>query len=343
MHSLKTRTADEAVGRWPGILETLGIDPTFLGKKHGPCPICAGKDRYRFDDRAGRGTWICSHCGAGDGFQLLQKVMGWSFSEAARQVDRIVGTVQPGPVASERTEASKLQALYQVWETSKAVVHGDPVWRYLNRRLGLEQVPRGLRFHPGLRYTDEDGADLGRFPAMVAPLQYPDGIGASIHRTYLTDDGHKAPVPQPKKIMAGKPLNTAAVRLGEAGTTLGISEGLETALAASVRFRVPVWAATSAALLEAWMPPAGVERVLIAGDSDPNFVGQAAAFELARRLVQKGLAVEIRIPEEIGMDWADECIPFPKNEVAGTPHQRSNISLSTSSTFKDQSHAFTSN
>jgi putative DNA primase/helicase len=78
MQALKPRTADEAVGRWPGILQSLGLDPSFLNKKHGPCPICSGKDRYRFDDKGGRGTWICSHCGSGDGFKLLQGVLGWS-------------------------------------------------------------------------------------------------------------------------------------------------------------------------------------------------------------------------------------------------------------------------
>jgi putative DNA primase/helicase len=306
MQALKPKTADEAVGRWPGILQQLGLDPAFLSNKHGPCPICSGKDRYRFDDKGGRGTWFCSQCGAGDGFSLLRGLFGWSFNEAANQVDRTVGTVQAGPIAAERTDASKVQALTQVWNGSRPVTRGDPVWQYLNRRLGLEIVPADLRLHPGLRYTDEDGRDLGRFPAMVARIRYPDGAGASIHRTYLTDDGHKAAVPQAKKIMAGKPLNTGAVRLGAAGTTLGISEGIETALAASQRFGVPVWAATNVVLLEAWVPPEGVERVLIAGDNDVSFTGQAAAFGLARRLVQKGLAVEIRLPDQVGKDWADE-------------------------------------
>jgi putative DNA primase/helicase len=305
MHAIRTRTADEAIGRWPGILQSLGVDPAYLSKRHGPCPICAGKDRYRFDDKDGRGTWYCSHCGAGDGFRLLQRMQGWSFGEAARQVDRIVGTMRPGPIVPERTAASKVRALAQVWEASKAIVHGDPVWRYLNRRLGIEQVPAGLRLHPGLRYTDEDGRELGRFPAMLAKIQYPDGTGASIHRTYLTDEGDKAPVPQPKKIMTGKPLNTGAVRLGEVGATLGIAEGIETALAASVRFGVSVWATTTATLLEGWVPPAGVDRVLIAGDNDASFTGQAAAYRLARRLVREGLVVEIQIPEHVGKDWAD--------------------------------------
>ena len=305
MHAAKVKTADAAVGRWPGILQALGVDPSYLRNKHGPCPICGGKDRFRHDDKEGRGTWFCSHCGSGDGFKLLQGVFGWSFSEAAKQVDRIVGTVPAGPITPERTDASKVRALNQVWNGGREVVRGDPVWLYLNRRLGIEQVAAGLRLHPALKYIDEDGRDLGQFPAMLARLQYPDGTGASIHRTYLTDDGDKAPVPQPKKIMAGKPLKTAAVRLSGVETILGIAEGIETALAASIRFGVPVWAATSAVLLESWVPPAGVERVLIAGDNDASFTGQAATFALARRLVRDGYAVDIQIPGEIGMDWAD--------------------------------------
>lgn len=306
MHVARNRTADEAVGRWPGILATLGIDQSFLQNKHGPCPICAGKDRYRFDDKDGRGTFICSHCGSGDGFRLLQDVLGLSFSEAAKQVDRIVGTVPVGQVAPQRTDESKILALTKVWEGARPVVLGDPVWRYLNRRLGIDTVPAGVRLHPRLRYTGAGGEDLGRFPAMVARLRYPDGRPASIHRTYLTDSGDKAPVPAVKKIMAGKPLNTAAVRLSPAGRHLGIAEGIETALAASARFGTPVWAATNAVLLESWVPPAGVERVLIAGDNDASYTGQAAAFALAKRLVRDGLAVEVRIPEGVDSDWCDK-------------------------------------
>jgi putative DNA primase/helicase len=306
MHVAKNRTADEAIGRWPGILATMGIDQSFLQNKHGPCPICAGKDRYRFDDKDGRGTFICSHCGSGDGFRLLQDVLGLSFSEAARQVDRIVGTVPAGPVAPQRTDESKILALTKVWDGARSVAPGDPVWLYLNRRLGIDTVPAGVRLHPALRYTGAGGEDLGCFPAMVAKLCYPDGRPASIHRTYLTDAGDKAVVPAVKKIMAGKPLNTAAVRLSRVGRHLGIAEGIETALAASARFGTPVWAATNAVLLESWVPPAGVERVLVAGDNDASFTGQAAAYALARRLTREGLVVDVHIPTETDTDWCDE-------------------------------------
>lgn len=306
MQTLKPSTASEAVGRWPGILATLGIDQAYLRNKHGPCPICCGKDRFRFDDKEGRGTFICSHCGSGDGFKLLQSVLGWSFSEAAKQVDRIVCTVPAGPIAPQRTDASKVQALTKVWSGSRQVVEGDAVWRYLNRRLGIDKVPATLRYHPGLHYRDENGNDLGRFPAMVAKIVYPDGTPASIHRTYLTEAGDKAAVPEVKKIMSGKPLNSGAVRLSAVARCLGIAEGIETALAASARFGIPVWAATNATLLESWVPPAGVERVLIAADNDASFAGQFAAYGLARRLARKGMSVEIQLPPTAGRDWADE-------------------------------------
>tara|TARA_R100000808_G_scaffold24871_1_gene58941 strand:- start:1816 stop:3705 length:1890 start_codon:yes stop_codon:yes gene_type:complete len=62
-------------GRWRAILPTLGVPAGALVNKHGPCPGCGGKDRFRFDDEGGRGTWICSQGGgetiAGDGFELL--------------------------------------------------------------------------------------------------------------------------------------------------------------------------------------------------------------------------------------------------------------------------------
>ncbi|WP_151448122.1 DUF7146 domain-containing protein [Lacisediminimonas profundi] len=301
----RPNTAREAIGRWPGILQALGIDEKHLRNKHGPCPHCGGKDRFRFDDKDGRGTWFCSQCGSGDGFALLRNLHGWEFSKAAKEVDAVLGTIQAGPVKAERSEESKLKALRNVWSQSRAVTRGDPVWRYLNARVGIEDVPADLRFHPALRYRDNDGKDLGVFPAMVARLRDPAGNGVSIHRTYLTDAGTKAPVGQVKKIMPGKPLNQAAVRLSDVGTHLGIAEGIETALAAFSRFGVPTWAATTAQLLEDWVPPAGVERVLIAGDNDNSFTGQAAAFALAKRLTLAGLTVEVRIPESDGKDWAD--------------------------------------
>jgi putative DNA primase/helicase len=296
-----TRTAEQAKGRWCGILQALGIDARFLCNKHGPCPVCGGKDRYRFDDKDGRGTWFCSHCGAGDGFQLLQQVFGWSFGKAASEVDRVAGTVQAGVIARTRTQESKLEALRYAWQASKAVTRRDPVSLYLKRRLGLDMVPADIRFHPGMVHPEG-----GIHPVMLAMVRYPDGSTASLHRTYLTADGCKAKVASPKLLMPGKPLQTASVHLGPvAGSSIGIAEGIETALAVSRRFHVPAQAASSAALLQSWLPPAGVAHVVIGGDNDASFTGQAAALSLAQRLTRQGYTVEVRIPDTPGADWAD--------------------------------------
>ncbi len=78
---------DRARGRWLGILPALGIGESFLTGKHGPCPLCGGKDRWRWDNLEGRGTWICSKCGGGDGISLVMQKSGWEFREAARQIE----------------------------------------------------------------------------------------------------------------------------------------------------------------------------------------------------------------------------------------------------------------
>src|SRR5690554_5454604 len=66
-----TPTRELALGKWPGILSRLGVDESFLLNRHGPCPNCGGKDRYRFSDQEGTGSYYCSQCGPGDGFDLL--------------------------------------------------------------------------------------------------------------------------------------------------------------------------------------------------------------------------------------------------------------------------------
>ena len=62
---------DRALGRWKGILAGIGVDPKYLTGKNVGCPLCKdGKDRFRFDDKRGEGTWICNRCGAGSGVDL---------------------------------------------------------------------------------------------------------------------------------------------------------------------------------------------------------------------------------------------------------------------------------
>ena len=83
----------QARHQWRAILAGLGIDPAYLRNRHGPCPACGGKDRFRFDDKDGDGGYFCNGCGAGDGFSLLEKVHGWTPQEALLAVARWLGMV----------------------------------------------------------------------------------------------------------------------------------------------------------------------------------------------------------------------------------------------------------
>lgn len=82
---------EHAQGRWPSILNALGME---VGTgEHRPCPTCGGQDRFRFDDQDGRGTWFCNQCDphAGDGFALVMNVRDCSFPEALQVVTSVLG------------------------------------------------------------------------------------------------------------------------------------------------------------------------------------------------------------------------------------------------------------
>ncbi|WP_287147113.1 DUF927 domain-containing protein, partial [Aeromonas sp.] len=93
--------AAAATGHWPDLLMAVGID-TPRGGKHGPCPTCGGKDRFRLDDKGGRGTWICNQCGAGDGLALVGLVTGKPIKEAAELIAPLVGLSAAGLDTAER-------------------------------------------------------------------------------------------------------------------------------------------------------------------------------------------------------------------------------------------------
>ena len=90
------------------------------------------------------------------------------------------------------------------------------------------------------------------------------------------------------------------------GERLGVAEGIETAIRAAKRFQVPVWAALNAGMLEKWLPPAGIGEVLIFGDNDHGYGGQASAYALGHTLVtRKRMKAQVLIPTTPGMDWGD--------------------------------------
>lgn len=299
--------SDLARGKWKGILGRYMTERLLAGK-HGPCPMCHGKDRFRFDDKGGNGTWICNHCGAGDGFHLLMNLNGWDFPQAARHVEQVAGRIKPGPVKPSGDADAKAK-MQRIWAEASAVQDGDPVSLYLTRRCGGVPDTKALRCHPSLAHYDADGA-VTHWPAMLALVAGSHGRGVSVHRTYLTAEGDKAPVDVARKLMTPhEPMVNVSVRLAPVRDGwLGIAEGIETALCASQLYSIPTWSCISAGMLETFEPPEGLTMLTIFADNDNSYTGQASAYKLARRLTTAYPDIEVRVlmPIEQGTDFADD-------------------------------------
>lgn len=291
----------EANGRWSSIFRMLGINVRDDGK-HGPCPICGGKDRFRFDDKHGDGEYYCSGCQPGDGLTLVGKVLQLSFPETIEEVGKIVGQCVYKAPANEPSISPEL--LRKIFSESVPAAKKNLVGQYLDGR-GLTICPESLRYHKKCW----DGETKRNHPAMLAVVSLPDGTAVTMHRTYLDiKTAGKAEMEKPKKLMPGlKKLTGGAIRLMKpAESVIGIAEGIETAIACYQHHGVPTWAAVNSVLLESFEPPSGIKKVYVFGDNDKNFVGQAAAYALGKRLVmQHKIEAEVIIPAEPGEDWLD--------------------------------------
>jgi putative DNA primase/helicase len=280
------------------------MDPEYLTGKHGPCPICEGRDRWRWDNKEGCGTYYCNAHGAGDGFQLAQDFTGKSFKDVAREIDSMLMT----PDKPRPRRADPAVRLRTISVGLIPVVAGDPVARYLlGRGLGSTSGAAYLRHHRAMHYYDEVGVLRGTYPAMVAAMQHVTGRLESMHITYLSASGPRQTFPGAKKMMPPRTgLSGTLIRLSAPLEHLGIAEGIETALAATALTGVPCWASGTAGLMESAEFPAEVKKVTIFGDNDKSYAGHKAAYALAHKLALRGVEVDLEFPEIVGQDFADE-------------------------------------
>lgn len=301
-----------AVGRWRDILVACGVPDEFLTGAQGPCPLCKdGTDRFVFDDKYGNGNYFCRQCGPGDGFTFVQKMNQIGFREAAEKIQQCVGTARvSNRLASAKSSRGDPRIIKRLWAESEP--HHPAIALYLSSR-GLSVQPKhNVRFHPGLYYYKRGKSKpVGKFPAIMARIQSLTGAGQSIHRTYLQADCRgKADVKPNRKLM--RPLGDlagCAIHLFEVQTVLGVAEGIETALAASELFHIPVWSVAGTALMESVELPTGLKKLVIFGDNDANYAGQSAAYNLAKRVVRdkQAAAVSVEIPPFPG-DWLDVLV-----------------------------------
>ena len=356
---MSDKAEDLAYGRWPEILQRAGIADTFFNGRHGPCPFCGGNDRYRWSNKYG-GVWLCTMCPESggswaNGFKMLMKHMGYrSFRDAADHVRAYFNgaafsgearrQAAPRPKSDPTADRERnLRRMHSIWEATRPITSGDPVDQYLKGRVpGLDFVPQMLRFHPALDYwaPPDDPNDrpvlLGKFPAMVAKALDPTGAFVQLHKTYLTEDGLKADVPIVKKTERGIGVNGFAVPVMPVPSdTLGFAEGIESALAAAMVRRIPVWPCLNGPSMAAMRVPDQlldqVSRIVIFADHDAlkalppagpdnsrrlRSVGSYYAEQLAARVRAHGKRVLVVKASRVGFDMADHWAKQQEHAVA---------------------------
>lgn len=99
-----------ACGRWHEIFSKLGYQVPSNSNDHAPCPMCGGKDRFRFDNQGGTGSFICGQ-GAdnetigGDGFDLLVHG-GLDKTQALQRVNGVLTSMGLTPQSMKQSAQS---------------------------------------------------------------------------------------------------------------------------------------------------------------------------------------------------------------------------------------------
>ena len=277
-----------------------------------PCPVCGGYDLAGKGSRcwgflSGDGRYV--HCTRPEYAGSLLQGRDGTFSHYLDGSCRSgethgAGPYQPLKIDSEGSDQidNTKKRLEKIFAGTQPVASGDPVDLYLlGRKIRLDTYPRDLRTHPALGYW-EDGRRIGTYPVMVAVVRDAMGRPVGLHRTYLTMDGQKAPVPSPKKLtsMVG---SSNAVQLFPPNSGLAIAEGIETALSFQILSGIPTWSCLSDGGIKRFIPPSGIQEIIVAGDYDK--AGILAAEKLINKIGSQGTLVKSVFPDSPGEDWSD--------------------------------------
>ena len=190
-------------------------------------------------------------------------------------------------------------------------IKGTEGEEYLLSR-NIKVLPKkGARFS-GLEYEPETKKQSS---AIVSILTDDRMKIAYMHKTYMTFGRKTAGINNKKLFTANglaketcdscgnQVLNCAAIRLFNCGNTLGIAEGLETALSATQIYDVPAWSLANATYLGSFVAPKNVKHLIIYADNDRSGTGMLAAFKCGHANIVRKEGPEkitIRCPVDVG-------------------------------------------
>lgn len=278
----------------------------------GLCPFHNEKTpSFRVND--GKGVWHCFGCGkGGDVIEFVQLAEGVDFLDAVRLLADGEDLPPIDPKARERQaradradRSAAILAAQAQWQGARSIA-GTPAELYLRSRGITEAPPSTVRFARVPIWRDKKtGADGRPFPALIAACQNVAGKIVGVQRIFLTSDGRKADMANPK-LSLGQ-VRGCAVRLGPPARHILLCEGPEDGL--TLRQRHPgrsVWVSLGTGSLPFLELPSGIERVTIAGDN--NAAGRAAVAAGIEAFEAQGRRADAIYPDPAFKDWNDELM-----------------------------------
>ncbi len=188
------------------------------------------------------------------------------------------------------------RAATRIWADAR-IISGTPAERYLLGR-SIKTTSLEIRYHPNVPHGPKP---LTQFrPALVAAVRDDSGV-VGVHRTFLDRrTGELADLPDPKCGLGA--FGGGAVRIGGVAPRLGLAEGLETALSASLLFDIPCWATLGTERFRHVRLPVEVTDLVLFLDND---AGGRRAEALAREAFTDLQSIEAERPRRPGYDWND--------------------------------------
>ena len=287
------RVLREFNGAWRQTLEGYGCHLPN-GRHHGPCPVCGGKDRFRFDDKDGRGTWFCSQCDpqSGGGLLLLSRYLGKPTIEVARE---LIGQDMPRTVAPVRKHTA----------TDEQIIKENRARAKAGAALMLSQAKKAE--HPYMNAKGLTGEWLVNGEIMMGAnaemIQVGDSLlvpvykdGELVNMQKITKEGIKRPI-------TGGEMSGVSHCIQGKENLIAVVEGYATGVTVNRMTGATTYVAFNTANLAAACHLArctflGAKLVIFA-DHDEHGAGLRYAEEAAVQTLSK-----IALPPEIG-DWDD--------------------------------------
>lgn len=293
-----SETAELATGNWATIYQRLGVKIPENGK-HGACPHCGGKDRFRMDNMDGRGTYFCNNCGSGDGLDLVKKVFSVNTIQAAEKVREVLSmmpvTNTPARKKESNTNAANIKRVN--WNRVISQTRQGHS-RYLEKKR--------LTGYSQLLTTREMMAAGVTFPPDSLLLPIVNASGEITGVQLISDDGNKG-------VYSGSKFSGCFISVGDIPAEMPerviISEGYATAVSASLLSEGWSVSALSKTNLKAAAEAIRAKwpevPIIIAGDNDfedgkPN--------DGKDKAISAAIAVKGRVsvpPGRVKTDWDD--------------------------------------